>query len=446
MNSHGRRRVVVSAVLAASLAAWPGARLRAAPPAPAAVAASTAAAASDKTYEKLKVLIDVLNLIQENYVEQPDTQKLIEGAASGMVRTLDPFSQYMDEEQHKEIKTETEGQFGGLGIRIGMKDDWLTVITPLPGTPAYRAGILPSDRLIEIDGETTKDMTLPDALDKLRGAPGTKVSLTLLRGPDGDGDGPWVSKIFPLTRETVKIESVQSWIQAPGIGYLRIIEFSGRTAEDTAEALKDLRKQGAKALVLDLRNNPGGLLTAAVEIAGDFLGENKLIVYTQGRKADSRQEFHAGPTAAYGDMPLIVLINGGSASASEIVSGAMQDHHRAVILGAQSYGKASVQSVIPLADGSGLRLTVAHYYTPLGRSIHRDEKAHTGGITPDIVVAVPRDTEAKLYNQWDLIYAQGKKPKSNVRSEELVKDDALQRAVELLKAREVLGSLKVKEG
>ena len=443
--TQGRRRIAAAALLGAGLAAaasFAAAAPRAGAPAPGA----SAAAAEDKTYEKLKVLIDVLNLIQENYVDQPDAQKLIEGAAAGMVRTLDPFSQYMDLEQHKEIKTETEGQFGGLGIRIGMKDDWLTVITPLPGTPAYRAGVLPSDRLVEIDGETTKDMTLSDALDKLRGAPGTKVTLTLLRGPDGDAEGPWASKTVALTRETVKIESVQSWIQSPGIGYLRVIEFSGRTAEDVAEALKELRKQGAKALVLDLRNNPGGLLTAAVEIAGDFLGENKLIVYTQGRKADSRQEFHAGPTAAYGDMPLIVLINGGSASASEIVSGALQDHHRAVIMGAQSYGKASVQSVIPLADGSGLRLTVARYYTPLGRSIHRDEKAHTGGITPDIVITVPRELEAKLYNQWDLIYAQGKKPKSPVKPEELVKDEALQRAVELLKAREVLGSLKVKEG
>jgi carboxyl-terminal processing protease len=405
------------------------------------------AAPQDKTYEKLKVLIDVLNLIQENYVEQPDTQKLIDGAADGMVRTLDPFSQFMDVEEHKEITTETEGQFGGLGIRIGVKEDTLSIITPLPGTPAYRAGILPNDRLIEIDGETTKDMTLNDALDKLRGSPGTKVTLTVLRGPDGgESEAPWASKEFTLTREIVKIESVQSFMKEPGVGYLRILEFSGRTAEDAADALKDLRKQGAKSLILDLRNNPGGLLTAAVEIASDFLGDNKLIVYTQGRKPESRQEFHAGPKAPYGDLPLVVLINEGSASGSEIVAGALQDHRRALIMGAQSYGKASVQSVIPLSDGSGLRLTVAHYYTPLGRSIHRDEKKHTGGITPDIVVNVPREVEAKLYNQWDLVYAQGKKPKSSVKPEELVKDEALQRAVEILKAREVLGALTPKEG
>jgi len=430
-----RIAVVVAAALLAS--------------APAAVRAAEAAAApqpqaqsQDKTYEQLKVLIDVLDLIQENYVETPDTQKLIQGAAAGMVRTLDPFSQYMDPEAHKEIQTETEGQFGGLGIRVGMTEEWLTIITPLPGTPAYRAGILPNDRLVQIDGETTKDMTLSDTLKKLRGAPGTKVTLTILRAPDDGKDGPWITKDFTLTREIVKIESVQSWMQEPGIGYLRIVEFSGRTAEDTLDALDDLKKKGMKALILDLRNNPGGLLSAAVEVASDFLGDNKLIVYTQGRKPESRQEFHASAKAPFADLPMITLINGGSASGSEIVTGALQDHKRSLIMGAQSYGKASVQSVIPLADGSGLRLTVAHYYTPLGRSIARNDKTKTGGITPDIPIAISQETEAKLYNQWDLVYAQGKKPRPGVKKEDLVRDDVLESALQLLRARDVLGSLK----
>jgi carboxyl-terminal processing protease len=408
---------------------------------PAMVPARAAQSPQDKTYEQLKVLVDVLSYIQENYVEEPDSQKLIYGAASGMVRTLDPFSQFMDPEAHDEIKTETEGEFGGLGIRIAVKDDWLTVMTPLPGTPAYRAGILPNDRLVEIDGATTKDMTLGDALKQLRGAPGTKVRLTLMRGPEDEGEGPWAAHEFTLAREIVKIESVQSWMLNPTVGYLRIDEFSARTSEDTMSALNDLKKQGMQSLVLDLRNNPGGLLSAAVDVASDFIGDNKLIVYTQGRKADSRQDFRAGPTAPFGALPMILLINGGSASGSEIVAGALQDHKRAVIMGLRSYGKASVQSVIPLSDGAGLRLTVAHYYTPLGRSIHRDEKAKTGGITPDIVVPVPRDTEAKLYTQWDMIYAMGKKPKSVVKKDDLVKDETLDRAVELLKARDVLSSL-----
>jgi carboxyl-terminal processing protease len=400
-----------------------------------------ARAAQDKTYEQLKILVDVLNYVQENYVDEPDSQKLIYGAASGMIRTLDPFSQFMDPEAHGEIKTETEGQFGGLGIRIAIKDDWLTVMTPLPGTPAYRAGVLPNDRLVEIDGETTKDMTLADALKKLRGAPGTKVRLTLMRGPEDGSEGPWAAREFNLSREIVKIESVQSWMLDQTVGYARILEFSAKTAEDFQSALVDLKKHGMTSVVLDLRNNPGGLLSAAVEVASDFLADNKLVVYTQGRKADSRQDFRAGPTAPWADLPLIVLVNEGSASGSEIVAGALQDHKRALIMGLRSYGKASVQSVIPLSDGSGLRLTVARYYTPLGRSIHRDEKAKTGGITPDIVVPVTRDVEAKLYSQWDMIYAQGKKPKSSAKKEDLVKDETLDRAVELLKAREVLSSL-----
>ncbi len=402
---------------------------------------SRAMAAQDKTYEQLKILVDVLDYIQENYVDEPDSQRLIYGAAAGMVRTLDPFSQFMDPEAHGEIKTETEGQFGGLGIRIAIKDDWLTVMTPLPGTPAYRAGVLPNDRLVEIDGQTTKDMTLGDALKLLRGGAGTKVRLTLLRGPEDGGEGPWTSHEFNLAREIVKIESVQSWMLNESVGYVRILEFSAKTTEDFMDALNDLKKHGASSFVLDLRNNPGGLLSAAVEVASDFIDANRLIVYTQGRKPDSRQDFRAGPTAPYASAPLIVLINEGSASGSEIVAGALQDHKRAVIMGLRSYGKASVQSVIPLSDGSGLRLTVARYYTPLGRSIHRDEKAKTGGITPDIVVPVSREMEAKLYSQWDLIYAQGKKPKPAVKTDELVKDETLERAIELLKARDVLSSL-----
>lgn len=401
---------------------------------------------TDQTYEQLKILVDVLDIIQENYVDDPHTKELIYGAAVGMVRTLDPFSQFMDPESHREIKTETEGQYGGLGLRVGIKEDWLTVMTPLPGTPAYRAGILPEDRLIEIEGQTTKDMSQTDALNKLRGAPGTKVRLTVLRPPEEGAEGPWAPQSFTLTREIIKVESVQAWPIDKEIGYLRIIEFTGRTADDVSEALTEFKKQGVTSLLLDLRNNPGGLLSAAVDIASYFLGDNKLIVYTLGRKPDSRQEFRAGAKAPYGAMPMVVLINGGSASGSEIVAGALQDHKRAVVLGARSFGKASVQSVIPLSDGSGLRLTVARYYTPSGRSIHKDEKNKEGGIVPDIAVNISREVESKLYNQWEMIYGKDRKPKSIVKREDAVPDDALNRAVELLKAREVLGILEAKGG
>ncbi len=406
-----------------------------------------AQAGVDRTYEQLKILVDILDYIRDNYVEEVEVTKLIHGAASGMVKTLDPFSQFMDPELHKDIKTETEGQFGGLGIRIGMREDWLTVITPLPGTPAYRAGVLPQDRIIKIDGETTKGLTLVEAVKKLRGAPGTKVTISAARAPDeGAKEKEWTTHEFPLTREVIKIESVQSKMLEGKIGYLRINEFSAHTSEDTYKALSKLVKDGANSLVLDLRNNPGGLLTAAVDVASDFLGDSKLIVYTQGRRPESRQDFRGGPKAPFGNLPMAVLVNEGSASGSEIVAGALQDHRRAVVLGERSFGKASVQSVIPLSDGSGLRLTVARYYTPNGRSIQRDEKANTGGIVPDLSVAVDHQTEMKLQAQSEEVFGQGQDPKSAVKESERVKDTVLERALEILRAREVLGNLKVNDG
>ncbi|MBI4425276.1 MAG: S41 family peptidase [Elusimicrobia bacterium] len=407
-----------------------------------------ALAAADRTYEQLKILVDILDYIKENYVEEVESGKLIYGAASGMVKTLDPFSQFMEPEVHKDIKTETEGQFGGLGIRIAMdKDGWLSVITPLPGTPAYRLGILPNDRIIKIEGESTRDMTLVDAVKKLRGTPGTKVSITIAREPEGDNkSAAWSTHEFSIVREVIKIESVRAKILDGKVGYARITEFSAHTPEDLLKALNDLKKQGANALVLDLRNNPGGLLSAAVEVASDFLGEGKLIVYTQGRRAENRQDFRANAKAPFSVMPMVVLVNRGSASGSEIVAGALQDHHRAVVIGDRTFGKASVQSVIPLSDGSGLRLTVAKYYTPSGRSIQRDEKKDTGGIVPDIMVAVTREVEVKLMAQADEVYAPGQKPKSVTKTEDQVKDEVLERAKEILKAREVLSTLHVREG
>jgi carboxyl-terminal processing protease len=414
-----------------------GAVLLAAP-----LSAAPAKTAADNTYEQMKLLVDVLGYVQDNYVEEVDTQKLVYGAASGMVRTLDPFSQFLEPEMNREMKTETEGQFGGVGLRLNMKDEWLTVLTPMPGSPAYRLGILPNDRIAEIEGKSTKDIDMDDALKLMRGAPGTKVKVKILRGPDEAGEAAWKALDFEITRELVKIESVVSRKLDDGVGYVRVLEFSAKTADDLSDALRKLSKDGANSLVLDLRNNPGGLLSAAVETSSLFLAEGKLIVYTQGRKPESRQDFTAGAKAPYENLPMVILVNGGSASASEIFSGAMQDHKRAVVLGQRSYGKASVQSLIPLPDGSGLRLTVAHYFTPNGRMIHRDGKNKNWGILPDIQVEVTSETEAKLYEQWEMIYAKDKKPTSAVKPEEMVRDEALDRAVELLKAREVLGALK----
>jgi carboxyl-terminal processing protease len=319
-------------------------------------------------------------------------------------------------------------------------------MTPMPGSPAYRLGLLPNDRIAEIEGTSTKDLDMEDALKRMRGSPGTKVKIKIYRGVEEAGATVWKPKDFEITRELVKIESVVSKKLDNGVGYVRIMEFSAKTADDLSDALRRMTKDGMNSLVLDLRNNPGGLLSSAVEVSSLFLGEGKLIVYTQGRRPESRQDFTAGQKAPYASLPLMILINGGSASASEIVSGAMQDHKRAVVIGQRSYGKASVQSLIPLPDGSGLRLTVARYYTPLGRSIHRDEKRKTGGILPDIVVAMAPDAEAKLYEQWEMIYAKDKKPQSVVKPEQMVKDEQLERAVELLKARDVLGALKTDTG
>jgi len=428
-----RTQKILVVLLSASLAAAPA-------------LAAPAKTNPDNTYEQMKLLVDVLGYVQDNYVDETETQKLVYGAAEGMVRTLDPFSQFLEPEMNREMKTETEGQFGGVGLRLNLKDDWLTVLTPMPGSPAYRLGILPNDRIAEIDGAPTKDMDMEDALKRMRGAPGTKVKLKIYRGPVEGGEAAWKPRDFEITRELVKIDSVFSRKLDAGVGYARVAEFSAKTADDLSDALRRLAKDGANSLVLDLRNNPGGLLSAAVEVSSLFLGDGKLIVYTQGRRPESRQDFTAGAKAPYAGLPLVVLINGGSASASEIVAGAMQDHKRAVVVGQRSYGKASVQSLIPLPDGSGLRLTVARYYTPTGRSIHRDEKNKTGGIPPDIAVNVAPETEAKLYEQWEMIYAKDKKPQSAVKAEDMVRDEQLDRAAELLKARDVLGALKTDSG
>ncbi len=406
-----------------------------------AVPADSAASPQEQTYKELKVLVNVLSYIQSQYVKPEDAKKLIYGAAEGMVDTLDPFSQFLNSEASEDMKSETEGQFGGVGIRIYMKDDWLTVMTPIPGTPAYRAGILPGDRITAIDGKTTKDITFDDAFKALRGDPGTKVTLTVSRSSGDDEAGPWTTRDYPLTREIVKIRSVQSRMLDKDIGYARITEFSAETGPDLLSALDGLKKQGMKSLVLDLRNNPGGLLDAGVAVASDFIGGSRIIVYTQGRDPKSREDFRSQASAPFADLPLVVLVNGGTASAAEIVSGALQDYRRAVIVGQRTYGKFSVQSVIPLSDGSALRLTVAHYYTPLGRCLMRDDdKGVRGGLTPDIVVAVPKDVESKLYAQWDMIYAKDKKPRSEVSEKDMVPDEVLNRAMEILKAEKILSA------
>jgi carboxyl-terminal processing protease len=390
----------------------------------------------DTTYQQLKILMDVLNYTKENYVEEVDMEKLINSAAKGVTRALDPFSQFMEPNTFKELKVETEGQFGGLGIRIAIRDEWLTVITPLPGTPAYKAGILPGDKIIKIEGESTQGITIEEAVKKLRGTPGTKVNITIMR------EGTKEPIDYTIVRDIIKIEVVKYNPQLKnGIGYIALYEFNNNSLDEITKALKNLKEKGMKGLILDLRNNPGGLLNQAVEIAKLFIGENKLIVYTEGRRSP-RQEYRANDKAPFSDIPMVTLVNGGSASGAEILAGALQDNKRSIIIGSQTFGKASVQSVINLDKGYGLKLTTAKYYTPSGRMIQRSEKSevkgstetYTGGIIPDIIINVPKEIEAKLYQQREEIYVSGKEPVSAVKKEEQVEDVVLNRAYEILTA------------
>lgn len=388
----------------------------------------------DKTYKTINLLLDVLKYTEENYVEEVDKEKLLISAIKGLLKPLDPFTQFMEPDTYRELKVETEGQFGGLGIRIAIRDEWLTVITPLPGTPAYKAGILPNDRIIKIEGESTYGITIEEAVKKLRGTPGTKVNITISR------EGAKEPIDFTITRDIIKIEVVKYKMLTETIGYIALYEFNNNSYDDILKALSELKSKGMKSLVLDLRNNPGGLLDQAVKIAKIFLDNNKLIVYTEGRRSP-RKEYRADMTAPYPDIPMVVLVNAGSASGSEILAGALKDNKRALIVGSRTFGKASVQSVIDLGDGYGLKITTAKYYTPSGRLIERKEttlksstSTYAGGIEPDIVIEIPKEVEAKLYQQREEIYVPGKEPTSAVKKEEQVEDVVLTRAVEILKA------------
>ncbi|NOT95942.1 MAG: S41 family peptidase [Nitrospira sp.] len=325
-----------------------------------------------ETYEELKTFSEVLTQVQKSYVDETKVKDLVQGAIRGMLSTLDPHSAYMTPDMYKEMQVETKGEFGGVGIQIGVKENRLAVIAPIEGTPAYRAGIKSGDFITKVNDETTKDLTLMDAVQKMRGPKGSKVNLTIQR--DGTPD----PLQFTLVRDTIKIESVKSKV-LDNIGYVRLTQFQESTGRDLSKVLKQFREQKLQSTILDLRNNPGGLLTASVEVSEQFLPAGKLVVYTKGRES-KKDEWIAKGKDQMDDSPMIILINEGSASASEIVAGALQDYGRAVIVGTTSFGKGSVQTILPLGDGSGLRLTTAKYYTPKGRSIQ------STGITPDIVV------------------------------------------------------------
>jgi len=380
-------------------------------------------------YQYLGLFAETISLIRSNYVDEVEIKDLIYGALKGMLSSLDPHSQFMDPDTYNEIKVETEGEFGGLGIVISIKDELLTIISPIDGTPADKAGLKAGDRIVKIDGVSTKGITLIDAVKKLRGEPGTKVNLTILRENE--------KKLleFTIERAIIKIESIkEAKLIADKIGYIRLVEFQEKTPQDLEEALNKLESEGMEGLILDLRNNPGGLLDTAVAVAEKFIEPGKMVVFTKGRIANQNLEFLSRAKKPHLDYPMVILINEGSASASEIVAGCLRDHNRAVLLGTKTFGKGSVQTVIPLRDGSAIRLTTSKYFTPSGNPIHGV------GILPDVEVPLVEETKEKKETiKPEEIFEQIEKEKEEIVLEETkpVYDNQIQRAIDLLKGLKV---------
>ncbi len=388
---------------------------------------------SEDTRDQLTVFAEALGIIEDNHVDPKDTKKLIYGAIKGMTGSLDSHSSFMAPDEFKELQIETKGSFSGIGIEITLKDNLLIVVSPIEGTPAYRAGLQAGDRIIKIDGQNTKNMNLIDAVRRIRGSKGSTVTLTIMR------ENVDKLKTFSLVREIIPIRSVRMRYFEDGIGYVRITNFQDKTDQDLKQALKDLlsKCKPFRGLILDLRNDPGGLLDQAVKVSDEFLSSG-LIVYTEGRNKAQTMRFYANDndSSLEKSIPLVVLINEGSASASEIVAGAIQDQKRGLLVGTKSFGKGSVQTIIPLEDGSALRLTTAHYYTPSGRSIN--EK----GIQPDQVVEAPPIPEGKSVKDLRQealdrrMKGEGITDKSwtvPISSEELERDPQLGRAVQILR-------------
>ncbi|MCB1825011.1 MAG: S41 family peptidase [Candidatus Competibacteraceae bacterium] len=334
----------------------------------------TAAEDSRLPLDELRTFTGVLDAVKQDYVEPVKDKDLLENAIRGMLSNLDPHSAYLDAEAFQDLQIGTSGEFGGLGIEVGQEEGFIKIIAPIDDTPAQRAGLRAGDLIIRLDDTSVKGMPLADAIQRMRGKPNTAITLTIVR------EGTKKPFKVKLVREVIQVRSVKSRLLEPDFGYLRITQFQSKTAQNLEQALQELEQQNKKplrGLVLDLRNNPGGVLNGAVDVADDFL-EDGAIVQTKGRGNDSDQSFKATPGDLLKGAPLVVLVNGGSASASEIVAGALQDHRRALILGERTFGKGSVQTILPLGNGTAVKLTTARYYTPNGRSIQAE------GIEPDI--------------------------------------------------------------
>ena len=401
--------------------------------------------------DEIRAFAEVFAKIKKDYVEDVEDNVLLEHAIRGMLEGLDPHSSYLDEEAYLDLQEGTTGEFGGLGIEVGMEDGFIKVISPIDDTPAQKAGLQSGDLIIRLDDTPVKGMSLNDAVGRMRGEPGTGITLTIIR------DGAEKPLKVTITRDVIKVKSVRTQVLEPGFGYLRISHFQSRTAEDARAALQELKQDndgGLDGLILDLRNNPGGILSAAVGVSDLFLDQG-LIVYTEGRIDDSKLRFNAKPADLLDNAPVVVLVNAGSASASEIVAGALQDHKRAIIMGRKTFGKGSVQTVLPVSNAAALKLTTARYFTPSGRSIQ------VSGIEPDVALVRVKvesleDEEQNFITEENL----SRHLDNNVEEQQdgdgdadeevantgqetaarLTEDYALQQALNVLKSLQILGS------
>ena len=388
-------------------------------------------------YVQMELFADSLSAIRADYVDEVDAKKVVYGALKGMLASLDDYSQFMDPEEYNEIKVEAKGEFGGVGIEINMRDGTLTVVAPIAGSPADKAGVMSGDRIVKINGKITKKITMDEAVKELRGDPGTMVGLTLWREKE--------DKIldFSIKRDIIKIASIKEAVLLENkIGYIKLIEFQEHTSQDLEAAIVKLKKEGMDSLILDVRNNPGGLLDVAVAVAEKFLPKDSLIVSTKSRVAGQNVEFKSKSILPYTDFPMVVLVNEGSASASEIVAGAIQDDKRGITIGTKTFGKGSVQTVMPLKDGSALRLTTASYLTPSGRSIRGE------GIIPDVVVEQVQYEETK-HKKVDIFEKlEAKKEEKAPDTEpgpktEKPRDVQLERAIDIIKGVKAYTKVKI---
>jgi carboxyl-terminal processing protease len=386
----------------------------------------------DETYKHLSLLPEALSVIESEYPEKIEPKELIYGALKGMLASLDSHSQFLDQDAYNELRQEAKGKFGGIGIEITIKDGLLTVITPIEDTPAWRAGIKPLDRIVKINNEITRGMALSDAVKRIRGKPGEVVRFTILREPE--------KRLleFKIIRGVIQIKDIkETLILEDKIGYIRISQFAEDTIKNLNTAINNLLKEDIKALILDLRNNPGGLLESALSVAGKFLPEGKLIVCIKGKKEKQNLTFFSKDKNPLLNIPMVVLINGGSASGSEILASALKSHKRAIIIGTKSFGKGSVQSVIPLSDGSALKLTTSKYFTP------EDKEISGKGVTPDILVEKetlePKNADTlSLEEVFDTIEDKFRQKKARV---SIYKEDN-----QILRALDLLRAIKIYEG